>query len=160
MNGKQLNVLGTDIQICGTDPKTGYFRDGCCNTGLKDIGFHTVCAIVTEEFLDEVYSSESTSEEAEVIEKRRPGQKQKREAQKYNSNNQIDELEEDNEEEARRLLQDIARRHSKPGPPSSGAEIGIAVAGHRTSKLGAAREIDFHIVDRRLTWAGYEVTNN
>lgn len=52
MNGKQLNVLGTDIQICGTDPKTGYFRDGCCNTGLKDIGFHTVCAIVTEEFLD------------------------------------------------------------------------------------------------------------
>ena len=52
MNDKQLNVLGTDIQICGTDPKTGYFRDGCCNTGLKDIGFHTVCAIVTEEFLD------------------------------------------------------------------------------------------------------------
>jgi uncharacterized protein len=52
MKTKQLNVLGTDIQICGTNPKTGYYRDGCCNTGPKDIGIHTVCAIVTQEFLD------------------------------------------------------------------------------------------------------------
>jgi uncharacterized protein (DUF2237 family) len=52
MNSNQLNVLGTSIQICGTDPKTGYYRDGCCHTGPKDIGIHTVCAIVTKEFLD------------------------------------------------------------------------------------------------------------
>lgn len=52
MNRKQLNVLGTDIQTCGTDPKTGYYRDGCCHTGPQDIGIHTVCAIVTKEFLD------------------------------------------------------------------------------------------------------------
>ena len=52
MKTNQLNVLGTDIQICGTNPKTGYYRDGCCNTGPKDSGIHTVCAIVTEEFLD------------------------------------------------------------------------------------------------------------
>ena len=52
MKTYQLNVLGTDIQICGTNPKTGYYRDGCCNTGPKDSGIHTVCAIVTKEFLD------------------------------------------------------------------------------------------------------------
>jgi uncharacterized protein (DUF2237 family) len=52
MKTNQLNVLGTDIQICGTNPKTGYYRDGCCNTGPKDSGIHTVCAIVTIEFLD------------------------------------------------------------------------------------------------------------
>ena len=52
MKTNQLNVLGTDIQICGTNPKTGYYRDGCCNTGPKDSGIHTVCAIVTEEFLN------------------------------------------------------------------------------------------------------------
>ena len=52
MNKKQLNVLGTDIEICGTNPKTGYYRDGCCHTESRDAGMHTVCAIVTEEFLD------------------------------------------------------------------------------------------------------------
>jgi uncharacterized protein len=52
MKTNQLNVLGTNIQICGTNPKTGYYRDGCCNTGPNDSGIHTVCAIVTEEFLD------------------------------------------------------------------------------------------------------------
>lgn len=52
MNKKQLNVLGTDIEICGTNPKTGYYRDGSCHTESRDAGMHTVCAIVTEEFLD------------------------------------------------------------------------------------------------------------
>jgi uncharacterized protein (DUF2237 family) len=46
------NVLGTDLQECGRDPLTGFFRDGCCNTGGDDVGVHTVCARVTEEFLE------------------------------------------------------------------------------------------------------------
>lgn len=46
------NVLGTELQSCGTDPLTGFYRDGCCNTGGDDMGVHTVCARVTEEFLE------------------------------------------------------------------------------------------------------------
>jgi uncharacterized protein len=46
------NVLGTELQPCGTDPLTGFYRDGECNTGLEDIGSHTVCAVVTREFLN------------------------------------------------------------------------------------------------------------
>jgi len=48
---KQLNVLGTNLEVCGTDPMTGFYRDGCCNTGNDDAGTHTVCVIVTDEFL-------------------------------------------------------------------------------------------------------------
>ncbi len=47
-----VNVLGTPLQDCGTDPMTGFFRDGCCNTGADDMGIHTVCALMTEEFLE------------------------------------------------------------------------------------------------------------
>lgn len=46
------NVLGTELQICSTDPLTGFYRDGCCNTGRDDLGLHLVCTEVTEEFLD------------------------------------------------------------------------------------------------------------
>lgn len=45
------NVHGEKLQTCGLDPVTGYYRDGCCNTGNDDHGIHTVCAQVTEEFL-------------------------------------------------------------------------------------------------------------
>jgi uncharacterized protein (DUF2237 family) len=45
------NVLGGRLQSCSTDPLTGFFRDGCCNTGREDVGSHTVCAVVTAEFL-------------------------------------------------------------------------------------------------------------
>ena len=45
------NVLGSDLAVCGTDPLTGFYRDGCCNTGAEDLGVHTVCTRVTEEFL-------------------------------------------------------------------------------------------------------------
>ena len=45
------NVLGTPLQSCCTDPMTGYYRDGFCNTGADDIGTHVVCAEMTEEFL-------------------------------------------------------------------------------------------------------------
>lgn len=45
------NVLGEDLEPCSFDPVTGYFRDGCCNTGSGDLGVHTVCAVMTEEFL-------------------------------------------------------------------------------------------------------------
>lgn len=45
------NVFGEDLIVCSTAPLTGYFRNGCCETGPEDIGTHTVCAIVTEEFL-------------------------------------------------------------------------------------------------------------
>jgi len=46
------NVLGTELVECGTDPVTGFFRDGCCNTSAEDVGSHTVCSIVTREFLE------------------------------------------------------------------------------------------------------------
>jgi uncharacterized protein (DUF2237 family) len=46
------NVLGEDLEPCGTDPLTGFYRDGCCNTGEDDHGNHTVCAVVTSEFLE------------------------------------------------------------------------------------------------------------
>jgi hypothetical protein len=46
------NVRGTDLQVCSTDPLTGFYRDGCCNTGRDDVGLHLVCTEVTAEFLD------------------------------------------------------------------------------------------------------------
>lgn len=46
------NVLGTALMPCGTAPITGFFRDGCCNTSEEDLGIHTVCAEMTEEFLE------------------------------------------------------------------------------------------------------------
>lgn len=45
------NVLGTPLQLCCNEPKTGFYRDGYCNTGPQDYGTHVVCAIMTEEFL-------------------------------------------------------------------------------------------------------------
>lgn len=43
--------MGTDLEPCGTDPLTGFFRDGCCHTSPEDVGSHTICAVVTAEFL-------------------------------------------------------------------------------------------------------------
>ncbi len=45
------NVLGEPLQPCGTDPMTGFYRDGCCRTGPDDLGRHVVCAEMTEPFL-------------------------------------------------------------------------------------------------------------
>lgn len=47
-----VNVLGERLKPCAFDPMTGFFRDGCCNTGPEDRGRHTVCARMTQEFLD------------------------------------------------------------------------------------------------------------
>jgi uncharacterized protein len=47
-----LNVLGGPLLACSYDPLTGFFRDGCCETGADDPGSHTVCARVTDEFLE------------------------------------------------------------------------------------------------------------
>ncbi|WP_045220772.1 DUF2237 family protein [Desulfonatronum thioautotrophicum] len=46
-----MNVLGHPLQVCGTLPRTGFFRDGYCHTGPSDTGSHVVCAQVTSEFL-------------------------------------------------------------------------------------------------------------
>ena len=46
------NVLGTALLTCSTDPVTGFFRDGCCNTNEQDLGSHTVCIEATAEFLE------------------------------------------------------------------------------------------------------------
>jgi hypothetical protein len=46
------NVLGEDLEACGSEPLTGFYRDGCCRTGPEDIGSHTICAVVSAEFLD------------------------------------------------------------------------------------------------------------
>ena len=48
----ERNVLGDELEPCSADPLTGFFRDGCCNTGPEDRGSHTICAVVTVEFLD------------------------------------------------------------------------------------------------------------
>ncbi|WP_338551114.1 DUF2237 family protein [Roseovarius phycicola] len=46
-----VNVLGGRLELCSNDPKTGFFRDGHCNTCAEDRGSHTVCALMTAEFL-------------------------------------------------------------------------------------------------------------
>ena len=48
---KQKNVLGETLESCSTDPMTGWFRDGCCNTDKNDRGLHTVCVKVNDDFL-------------------------------------------------------------------------------------------------------------
>jgi uncharacterized protein (DUF2237 family) len=48
----QLNVHGEPLEICSIEPLTGFYRDGLCNTGPEDIGSHTVCTVVTAEFLE------------------------------------------------------------------------------------------------------------
>lgn len=48
----ERNVLGGELEGCSTDPVTGWFRDGSCRTGPGDVGSHTICAVVTREFLD------------------------------------------------------------------------------------------------------------
>jgi uncharacterized protein (DUF2237 family) len=47
----ERNVLGGPLEVCGMDPLTGFFRDGACRSGPEDIGLHTVCAVVSAEFL-------------------------------------------------------------------------------------------------------------
>ncbi|MEQ6900284.1 DUF2237 domain-containing protein [Nocardioides sp. YIM 152588] len=47
----ERNVLGGDLEQCGTDPMTGFHRDGSCSCGEQDIGLHAVCAVMTEDFL-------------------------------------------------------------------------------------------------------------
>ena len=51
-NGNERNVLGGVLESCGTDPMTGFLRDGCCTTGPEDVGLHTICAVMTPEFLE------------------------------------------------------------------------------------------------------------
>ena len=46
------NVLGEPLDICSFKPMTGFYRDGCCNTGREDIGSHTVCVVMTSAFLE------------------------------------------------------------------------------------------------------------
>ncbi|MGH8827855.1 MAG: DUF2237 family protein [Jiangellaceae bacterium] len=48
---EERNVLGGSLEECSADPLTGFFRDGYCRTGAEDVGSHTICAVVTAEFL-------------------------------------------------------------------------------------------------------------
>ena len=48
----ERNVLGGELQMCSVDPVTGFFRDGCCNTSPEDVGSHTICAVMTADFLE------------------------------------------------------------------------------------------------------------
>jgi len=50
--GSQRNVLGGILGVCSERPLTGFFRDGCCNTSDEDFGSHTVCVVLTAEFLE------------------------------------------------------------------------------------------------------------
>ena len=49
---ENLNVFGQPLIACSTNPMTGFFRDGCCNTNEEDFGVHTVCIVATTEFLE------------------------------------------------------------------------------------------------------------
>ena len=51
-SGSQLNVLGGPLLTCSERPLTGFFRDGCCNTSDEDLGSHTVCVVLTADFLE------------------------------------------------------------------------------------------------------------
>ena len=51
MTTNAKNVLGEILETCSTSPMTGFFRNGCCETGTQDVGTHVVCAQVTETFL-------------------------------------------------------------------------------------------------------------
>jgi uncharacterized protein len=46
------NVFGEPLEVCSLSPTTGFYRDGCCNTGAEDVGSHTVCAVMTAAFLE------------------------------------------------------------------------------------------------------------
>ena len=48
----ELNVLGQPLEPCGTDPVTGFYRDGSCTCGPEDVGLHAVCAVMTADFLE------------------------------------------------------------------------------------------------------------
>lgn len=48
---EDTNVVGGPLELCSTDPMTGWTRDGSCRTGPQDVGSHTICAVMTEEFL-------------------------------------------------------------------------------------------------------------
>jgi len=50
-HNRARNVLGGTLEACSFDPLTGFYRNGCCDTGPGDVGSHTVCAVVTEDFL-------------------------------------------------------------------------------------------------------------
>jgi uncharacterized protein len=50
--GTPRNVLGDRLEICSMSPMTGFYRDGCCDTGREDVGSHTVCVVMTAEFLE------------------------------------------------------------------------------------------------------------
>ena len=52
MKTKALNVFGLPLETCSLNPRTGFYRDGCCNTGQHDAGTHTVCAEMTQAFLE------------------------------------------------------------------------------------------------------------
>ncbi len=52
MEENPLNVYGKPIQPCSMQPLTGFYRDGCCTTGVDDLGMHTVCIIADEDFLN------------------------------------------------------------------------------------------------------------
>ena len=49
---ESINVFGEPLQPCGSDPVTGFFRDGCCNTSDDDLGSHTVCVELNQQFLE------------------------------------------------------------------------------------------------------------
>ena len=51
MKANSINVFGEPLETCSEEPMTGFFRDGCCNTSDQDLGSHTVCVLLTDDFL-------------------------------------------------------------------------------------------------------------
>ena len=66
---ESLNVFGKKLELCSTNPMTGFYRNGCCDTGPKDYGTHTVCAVVNDEFLkfSKERGNDLTTENCKII---------------------------------------------------------------------------------------------
>jgi len=61
MTTPDKNVLGGPLAVCSSAPRTGFFRDGCCNTGADDVGIHVICARMTANFSNSNASGATTS---------------------------------------------------------------------------------------------------
>ena len=66
-----LNVVGGELLPCSTEPLTGFFRTGCCSTGPDDFGSHTVCCVMTDDFLANLTDRSAYGEATRVVESRR-----------------------------------------------------------------------------------------
>jgi Uncharacterized protein conserved in bacteria (DUF2237) len=77
------NALGGPLDVCSIKPMTGFYRDGCCNTGQEDVGSHTVCAVMTSEFLPRKAQFRHRRRKIDGVYVRHAGRKQSRQVKRH-----------------------------------------------------------------------------